>query len=455
MLRRQNIPYLVIWILYYAWVIVFSTWWTATPDALSPFDAQTRALIHEVNLLSSAGFVLIVRREWFVRMARIGSVLVIVTLLAFIVIRQPTARLAAAVLCAVSIGCVNIAILMPFTFRLNDDERLCAVGGSNVLIYLLLLLQNVAGLNAETTTAASCVLLLAALAAVLFFRKSDAAALRPSADAAKPHVGKGGYLMLALSCVFAFLGKGVAKGLLDTAATVGTASVPGLFLAASALGALLFCVLVKHAAALPNIWNITFGFLAAAFVFYAFSERTPTLLIGFACFAGLGNTMGMCNMYYLVGVIGNRSDSLRYVRLSILLIGVCGGISGVIMGNIIASQSFPGLTVAVGVIAALLVLAFLAASPALPRYGEGRPHARATKVDTEEKPVSPFEGYGLSKRETEVCELLLQGYTMKQIAGLLSIAYPTVNTYCTSLYRKTGVNSRTELMLLFREHLQG
>ncbi len=65
-----------------------------------------------------------------------------------------------------------------------------------------------------------------------------------------------------------------------------------------------------------------------------------------------------------------------------------------------------------------------------------------------------FCKYGLSRRETEVCKLLLQGYTMRQVAGILSIAYSTVNTYCTCAYRKLEINSRTELLLMFRDYAE-
>ena len=60
----------------------------------------------------------------------------------------------------------------------------------------------------------------------------------------------------------------------------------------------------------------------------------------------------------------------------------------------------------------------------------------------------------LSPKETEVCELLLRGYTLRQTAAMLEIAYSTANTYCTSLYRKLGINSRTELTLLFKEYIE-
>ena len=73
-----------------------------------------------------------------------------------------------------------------------------------------------------------------------------------------------------------------------------------------------------------------------------------------------------------------------------------------------------------------------------------------TEIDNDN--LYMFKKYGLSKREIEVCKLLLQGYTLRQISGILSIAYSTVNTYCTSSYRKLNINSRTELLLMFKDN---
>ena len=61
--------------------------------------------------------------------------------------------------------------------------------------------------------------------------------------------------------------------------------------------------------------------------------------------------------------------------------------------------------------------------------------------------------YKLTPREIEVCILLLDGYTMRQISSIINIAYSTVNTYCTSIYRKLGINSRTELVVMFSEYV--
>ena len=66
--------------------------------------------------------------------------------------------------------------------------------------------------------------------------------------------------------------------------------------------------------------------------------------------------------------------------------------------------------------------------------------------------TAKLKEFGLSPREMEVCVMLLEGFTMRQTAAALSLAYPTVNTYCVSLYRKLYINSRTELMVKFGEY---
>lgn len=53
----------------------------------------------------------------------------------------------------------------------------------------------------------------------------------------------------------------------------------------------------------------------------------------------------------------------------------------------------------------------------------------------------------LTRRETDVLRLLLAGQTNAEIAGRLSIATKTVEANLSSIYRKAGGLSRTELVL--------
>src|SRR5918995_967333 len=56
----------------------------------------------------------------------------------------------------------------------------------------------------------------------------------------------------------------------------------------------------------------------------------------------------------------------------------------------------------------------------------------------------------LTARETEVLELLQDGYTNSEIAGELGVGIETVRTHARSVYRKLGVASRRELTRMAR-----
>jgi DNA-binding CsgD family transcriptional regulator len=66
-------------------------------------------------------------------------------------------------------------------------------------------------------------------------------------------------------------------------------------------------------------------------------------------------------------------------------------------------------------------------------------------------PETVFEGVKLTDREKEVGALLLTELSITQIAAVMKIANVTVDFHSKKLYRKMGIESRTELLLMKRE----
>ena len=97
-LRKKSFPYVFVWVLYYAWVITFATWWTASPLTENVFGSNVRYIMHVANLLSSAAFVFIIRKEWFVKTARVGAMLIIAGMGAFLIVQDARIQLASAVI---------------------------------------------------------------------------------------------------------------------------------------------------------------------------------------------------------------------------------------------------------------------------------------------------------------------------------------------------------------------
>ena len=60
--------------------------------------------------------------------------------------------------------------------------------------------------------------------------------------------------------------------------------------------------------------------------------------------------------------------------------------------------------------------------------------------------------YQLTKREAEVAELLLSGMDNKGISDTLCISINTVRQHIQRIYKKTGVVSRSQLILLLNKH---
>ena len=55
----------------------------------------------------------------------------------------------------------------------------------------------------------------------------------------------------------------------------------------------------------------------------------------------------------------------------------------------------------------------------------------------------------LTKKEKIVFELLLEGLTLRQIAGELACKYDAVNFHYKNIYRKLEVNSKIELIIRY------
>jgi DNA-binding CsgD family transcriptional regulator len=60
-----------------------------------------------------------------------------------------------------------------------------------------------------------------------------------------------------------------------------------------------------------------------------------------------------------------------------------------------------------------------------------------------------FEKFRLTPRERDVCLLLLQGHTIRQIGLELYISYDTVKSHSRSIYDKLGISTRSELFMKY------
>jgi DNA-binding NarL/FixJ family response regulator len=70
---------------------------------------------------------------------------------------------------------------------------------------------------------------------------------------------------------------------------------------------------------------------------------------------------------------------------------------------------------------------------------------RLNKLSTEPKPQSQVQDV-LTKKEGEVVEYFLKGFSYKQIAMAMQISVSTVNDHQKKIYKKLNINSKYELL---------
>ncbi len=456
-IRSRNFSYIFLWVIYYAWVISFNSWWTASPFAANGFSVDSRGLLHAVTIISSAVCIFFVQKTWFIKATQLAAATAIIGFFLFQFTQNVQVEKFYIVTIGIALGCVNMSILMPFIFSLNNTEKLYTVVGSNVLINLISLFQEGnAGEYLQDTGdwLLSAILMVVALGTIVFFNKGCLPTTTTISCVDAPVFHQRIYLTLVFNCIFIILCKGIGKGILNNTAALSDYSVLTWYY----LGGLAGCLLYFAVYALfkrPFVWlgNITFGFFAMGLFCNTFVQQIPSLAVVFALLLGAGSTVGIINLYYIVGIVTKKYNSMHYLELSVFCIGFCAMVPGILLGKYINDIHSSELSSFASILSAAVMILFIMLSAVISQsdyYDDWAKDSEKMEIDNEKQHM--FEKYCLSKRETEVCKLLLQGYTMRQISGILSIAYPTVNTYCTAAYRKLEINSKTELLILFKDY---
>jgi DNA-binding NarL/FixJ family response regulator len=75
-----------------------------------------------------------------------------------------------------------------------------------------------------------------------------------------------------------------------------------------------------------------------------------------------------------------------------------------------------------------------------------------SRISSAKKLDSDLAGLDLTERETELCSMMVQGFTNKQISMMIHISEGTVRNYISNIYSKLGISDRTQAVLFLKEH---
>jgi len=458
-IKKENLPYILVWILYYAGVVVFTTWWTASFEIASAFSLELRSLIQIINMFSSVVCAFFFRKEWFVATARTGAVIVAAMLGLFLLAPTPQVKILAAVLLGVALGCVNISILIPFTFVLNNTEKFYAVLLSHTLANMIPLITG-SNMNGWIEVCLTLFIFIVSLTAVFFFKRQH---LPPAGDDQLPihkNARPAMFLTITISTIGAVLFLGAGKTALNIYANVFENIVISWYYIGGIIGCLIYLLIFTF---LNRNIELTLGMpfacLAIGLLCNAFADKAPEMEAAFGCLLGVGTSMGMSAVYYTLGVVGKKYYSMRYLRFSILIIGIFGGVTAVLIGNGFSAANNMQISIIISVASSVAVVFVLLFSPLIARICFDKNWARDSAlidVTSLEKIVNTVNTTDTGKsensiftpQELDIALLLIEGETQRQISRKLHLTAGEVNHHINTIREKIGVQSEPNISVI-------
>jgi DNA-binding CsgD family transcriptional regulator len=352
------------------------------------------------------------------------------------------------------IGHVFIAHVYSFFMVLNNSEKLFSLIMVVLLPKVIMYIKPVFS-SSELKLHPLSILILLIMISLAFSTYSikSRPEMVPSFKRVKAPVKA--YSLMPLVFVGLALNDVIAPTALEQMTGFAKHQVESYYFAGIIVGLLVVIILqTRFSVHIYTMLNLSFAFLAIGFVIYLIQFQYQAVGIVSAIFFGIAYSIGMVNLYYLTGVMIKKFQSLYFYRTGFILSSVCYLLASVFVkitgqGDIVESP------VVLAFVSICVVILFFLLSPFFIKMlysGEWIDDSYREDISQCTRLEAKLKDYKLTPSEMEVCRLLLGGYTLRQISGMQSKAYSTINTYCTSIYRKMNINSRTELFLLLQEY---
>ena len=337
-------------------------------------------------------------------------------------------------------GCAACAAFA-YTFILNNAERLLGAAAISLFFALSQLDAGLSLLSGYFGRVYLAVLILGTAICLSLYKKEDFTAVeaRPRASM-NPAIKLTLYFFVAHYFVEIFYT--YLPGSSSATAQVANGSV-GIFV--------VFLAVILQLVTRRSVWNMCNIFFIAMLLTYGlYFMPEGSALRSLARYIHGFEQMGYIAAYYLLGCVFKKHGDFRLFKLCLVIILPLSMLSYLIPGAI-SAYTPDNLPLAATLTTAAVFIGFILLSPAYSKHLFAADWSDAFRsVDMTEavrkvEESDLLEDLKLTPREKEVAALLLLGKDAKQISTELTISVHTANFHIKNLYRKLGINKRSEL----------
>lgn len=205
-----------------------------------------------------------------------------------------------------------------------------------------------------------------------------------------------------------------------------------------------------------HMWNLflVLTVIGLALMLLDIGTRVGSVLYGIA------TGVGYIGVMYMLGGVGKRSGNMVFFRVACTVTFLNNSLLPFLLDHLYYSYEGNVELLSFGIVIGCIILALLLmpllfsqlfATDWADDYHKIDMATFSEQLATIDK-MDLLDSLNLTDREKEIFALLLTEAAPKQIAGSLKISYPTVNFHTKNLYRKLGIQSRTELFALYSDY---
>lgn len=458
-ITKKNMPFFIGWVIVFIWLYSYyfpfgnfrfeSNLYNSKISSTFLFTAVWLAAVPLIVIFFSA--------QKYIRFTFYS---VIIAIICFCLLRfTPSGFISESILFvgSVCMGHIFVSCCYSFFMILNNAEKFYSMLLAVFIPKLFLFMKPILNKPYVQVDISNIIIfiLLFVLLICTYFYKNNIDSLHSKTDLKPP---KNAYALMALVFVVLALNDVIAPAVINVTLTKFNVSFELFYFIGITFG-IIFVLLFQRLLQIEfySILNLSFAVAALGFISSALSIINNFYGILSFVFFGLSYAIGIVNIYYLVGFIAKKFQSSTFYKTGILLFSGCYFIS------ILTSQqlnnhplNYMNNTIALfAFVSVIILIVFLSLTPYFIMTVSSKEWMDDTyRIDIthETRLTAKLTDYKLSPREIETCQKLLEGCSLKQIAIIMGISFSTVNTYCTSIYKKLNINSRTELMVLLKEY---
>jgi DNA-binding CsgD family transcriptional regulator len=415
------------------------------------YELNSASLFFYLFMVATAVFICVFDVKRLLPYVKYSTVIVITGILVSINSNANLISYIGIVLSSIALGHIFASAGYGFYFILNNSEKLYSICTGILLSRILHLFK----MKYVLTDAGSVLLntmqfagFIPVLVCSLFYRNADACdSCKTDKNPSLKH-----YIIIVLAFIVFMFNAFFAQILLHYN-TNRPLFTPYSYHAAGVLLGIIIIILTQKYFYMNTsyVLNLSFAILALGFSTNILSFHSEKFFLLSAFLFGVSYSTGFISIYYITGIIVKRLHNMTFYRIGVS-ISIISYLIGFLLASLAMNTNYKSLTTSISFISTVVIMVLFSLTPLLTKTlysAEWTDDLHRTDVTYENRLTIQLRELKLSKRETEVCILLLNGNTMRQIASMLNIAYSTVNTYYTSIYRKLGVKSRTELLVKF------